>query len=69
MPSAAGAYLLVLNLFQVWYQISGGSVRFPEVRAFVGLPAFIIAIALMWLILGRELRERPAPARDVPLPA
>jgi hypothetical protein len=62
---AAGAYLLVLNLFQVWYQVSGGSVRFPEVRAFVGLPAFITAIVLMWLILSRELRERPSPARAV----
>jgi hypothetical protein len=66
---AAGAYFLVLNVFQVWYQISGGSVRYPEVRAFVGLPAFVTGIALMWLILGRELRDRPDPARDVPLPA
>jgi hypothetical protein len=66
---AAGAYLVVLNVFQIWYQISGGSVRYPEVRAFVGLPAFVTAIVLMWLILSRELRERPAPARDVPLPA
>jgi hypothetical protein len=66
---ATGAYLLVLNVFQVWYQVSGGSVRYPEVRAFVGLPAFVTAIVLMWLILSRELRERPAPARDVPLPA
>jgi hypothetical protein len=56
---AAGAYLLVLNLFQVWYQVSGGSVRFPEVRAFVGLPAFITGIALVWLIVSRELRESP----------
>jgi len=56
---AAGAYLLVLNLFQVWYQVSGGSVRFPEVRAFVGLPAFITGIALIWLIVSRELRESP----------
>jgi hypothetical protein len=66
---AAAAYLLVLNLFQIWYQISGGSVRYPEVRAFVGLPAFVTGIVLMWLILGRELRGRPDPARDVPLPA
>jgi hypothetical protein len=66
---AAGAYLVVLNVFQIWYQISGGSVRYPEVRAFVGLPAFVTAIVLMWLILSRELRERTAPARDVPLPA
>jgi hypothetical protein len=66
---AAGSYLVVLNVFQVWYQVSGGSVRYPEVRAFVGLPAFVTAIVLMGLILGRELRERPAPAPGVPLPA
>jgi hypothetical protein len=63
------AYLVVLNVFQFWYQISGASVRFPEVRAFVGLPAFVTAIFLMWQILSRELRERPAQVRDVPLPA
>jgi hypothetical protein len=55
-----------LNLFQVWYQVSGGSVRFPEVRALVGLPAFITAIALMGLILSRELRERPASLSSKP---
>jgi ABC-type sulfate transport system permease component len=27
------------------------------VRAFVGLPAFITGIALVWLIVSRELRE------------
>jgi hypothetical protein len=66
---AAAAYLLVLNVFLIWYQISGGSVRYPEVRAFVGLPAFVTGIVLMWQILGRELRGRPDPVRDAPLPA
>jgi hypothetical protein len=66
---AAAAYLLVLNVFQIWYQVSGGSVRYPEVRAFVGLPAFVTGIVLMWRILGRELRGRPDPVRNVPLPA
>jgi hypothetical protein len=55
-----------LNLFQIWYQVSGGSVRFTEVRAFVGLPAFITAIALMWLILSRGLHEQPDAVRGAP---
>jgi hypothetical protein len=66
LRTAAGAYLLLLNLFQIWYQVSGGSVRFPEVRAFVGLPAFITAIALMWLILSRGLHEQPDAVRGAP---
>jgi hypothetical protein len=62
---AAAAYLLVLNLFQIWYQISGGSVRHPEVRAFVGLPAFVTGIVLMWMIVRREPdRGRPIAVLD-----
>jgi len=66
---AAAAYLVVLNVFQIWYQISGGSVRHPEVRAFIGLPAFVTGIVLMSRILSRELRGRPDPVRDAPVPA
>ena len=38
-------------------------------RAFVGVPAFIAAIVLMWPILSRELREQPVGVRGAPLPA
>ena len=62
---AAAAYLVVLNLFQIWYQISGGSVRYPEVRAFVGLPAFVTGVVLMSRILSRELRGRPDPGMPI----
>ena len=62
---ATTGYLGVLNLFQLWYEVSRGSVRYPEVRAFVGLPAFVTAIVLMWLIVSRELREPPGPARPI----
>jgi hypothetical protein len=52
--TAAACYAGVLNAFELWYVATGASLGYPEVRAFIGLPAFVTAIAIIWLIVRNE---------------
>jgi hypothetical protein len=54
---AAGAYLLVLNGFELWYAVTH-SHRFPQVRAAIGLPCFLASLLLAWRVMRDDLRRR-----------
>ena len=54
---AAACYLLILNGFELWYWMTGGSFKFPEVRAAIGLHCFIAGVFLAWRVLVQEGRQ------------
>ena len=54
LVAAVAAYLIFLNGFQAWYFVFE---RSSQVRAFVGLPCFLVAALVIWRLVIFERRS------------